>query len=59
MERGNLYCIAKRKVQVQKHKADSIDMRYRGGVACSSDEAVVMAVERRGHITKDYDKHAN
>src|SRR6266849_2455116 len=34
--------------QAQKRKAESTDASIRGGPPCSSDEAAVMAVERRG-----------
>ena len=36
----------------KNHKAQSIDAERRGGIICSSDEAAVMAVERRGYIVQ-------
>jgi hypothetical protein len=53
MERENLYFDVKRKAQVFKHKAYIIDAKYRGGVARSSVEGMVIIPERRGHIIKD------
>jgi hypothetical protein len=40
------------KVQVRQHEAESIDALVRGGLPRSSDEAVVMPVERRGWVTR-------
>lgn len=34
----------------QIHKDESTDAKYRGGTVCSSDEALVMRVERRGCV---------
>jgi hypothetical protein len=34
----------------KNHKYQSINAKYRDGVTCSSDEAFVMGVERRGYI---------
>jgi hypothetical protein len=53
MERENLYFDVKRKAQVFKHKAYIIDAKYRGGVTRSSDERMVIILERRGHIIRD------
>src|SRR5690606_17790195 len=50
-ERGNLLLRCKgRKPSGEHHEAESTDARRRGGVVRSSDEAAVMAVERRGHV---------
>jgi len=32
------------------HKDESTDAKYRGGIACSSDEVPVMGRERRGCV---------
>lgn len=53
MERENLYFDVKRKAQVRQYEAYSIDAEYRGGVTRSSDEEIVIILERRGHIIKD------
>ena len=34
------------------HKDESTDAEHRGGVVCSSEEASVMEVERRGYIVQ-------
>ena len=36
------------------HKRESTEAGHRGGVACSSDEGAVMALERRGDIVQLY-----
>jgi len=41
---------AKGEIKWQIHKGESTDARYRGGTACSSDEVLVMRVERRGCV---------
>ena len=46
----NLHCDAKEAGQEKKIKALSTDAQCRGGPACSSDEAAVMAAERRGWV---------
>jgi len=40
----------KRKIQVHKHKDESIKARHRGGRTRSSDEVSVMETERRGFV---------
>ena len=50
-ERGNRLGDVKGNLQAaQYRKGDSTDAPGRGGTACSSDEAPVMGVERRGCI---------
>jgi len=44
---GNLYSNAKGKAQAAKIARLKTNVLYRGGLTCSSDEAAVMAVERR------------
>ena len=46
----NLHCDAKEDGQEKKIEALSTDARCGGGPVCSSDEAAVMAAERRGRI---------
>jgi hypothetical protein len=47
---GNLRSRCKGKGSSAKREADSTDARSRGGATRSSDEAAVMAVERRGRV---------
>ncbi len=42
----------KGKAQVQTHKAENTDAKHRDGATRNSDEEAVMALERRGCITK-------
>lgn len=37
-----------------QHKAYIIDAKYRDGVTRSSNEEIVIILERRGHIIKDW-----
>lgn len=48
---GNLYINAKGKAQAGNCKADSTDGMYRGGQVCSSDEVMVIIMERRDLAT--------
>jgi hypothetical protein len=36
------------------HKRESTDAKHWGGMTCSSDEATVMVVERRGRVVRYY-----
>ena len=49
-ERGNLLPRCEGRKPSVHHEAQSTEARCRGGVARSSDEAVVIAVERRGYV---------
>jgi hypothetical protein len=51
-ERGNLARDDKGNPQVEQTTRENTDARDRGGVTRSSDEAAVMAVERRGHVIR-------
>ncbi|MBK1652990.1 hypothetical protein CKO08_12280 [Halorhodospira halochloris] len=51
IERGNLFSRCQGSRPRDNHpEVSSTDARRRGGVIRSSDEAAVMAVERRGHV---------
>ena len=56
-ERGNLAWDEKGNPQVAHTMRESTDTHDRGGAARSSDEAIVMVVERRGCVTlSDHDR---
>ena len=42
------------KFKWRPHENESTDARHRDGVASSSDEALVMRVERRGYVIQLY-----
>jgi len=44
--------MTREKSKWRPHKDKSTDAEHRGGVACSSAEAPVMGVERRGYIVQ-------
>ena len=47
---------AKGEVQVEAPRDERTDAGHRGGVACSSDEGAVMALERRRNTVQLYRK---
>ena len=53
---GTCHPDAKGKVQVEVPRGERTDAGYRGGVACSSDEGAVMALERRRNTVLLYRK---
>lgn len=50
MERENLYLNVKGNDKWSTTTRKNTEVEYRGGAARSSDEAVVMSVERRGRV---------
>ena len=47
---GTCALMLREKFKWRTHKGESTDAGHRGGITCSSEEASVMEVERRGYI---------